>query len=269
MDLEDEVVASTLPDDAWTAAVMSDYFPKPLRERYAHRMPGHPLRREIITTVLANEVVNRGGITFVYRAQEETGATAADVVRAYVITRDVFGLAELWRKVEALDSDHSVPTDSQVLVFLEVRRLMDRAVRWLLTNRRAPLDVPSEIARLRPGVAALLPRLDLLFRGKERDALVENARMVEGKGIPADLASWATRIMYSFGLLDVVTVAESTGRDLEDVAGVYFVISEEFRVDALLSKISELPREDRWQTLARMALRYDLYAALAGLTATA
>src|SRR5213075_247446 len=78
---------------------------------------------------------------------------------------------------------------------------------------------------------------------------------------------WATRIMYSFGLLDVVTVAESTGRDVDDVAGVYFVLSEDFRVDALLSKISELPREDRWQTLARMALRYDLYAALAGLTA--
>ena len=50
------------------------------------------------------------------------------------------------------------------------------------------------------------------------------------------------------------------------MAGVYFVLSERFRVDDLLSKISALPREDRWQTLARMALRYDLYAALAALT---
>jgi glutamate dehydrogenase len=62
-------------------------------------------------------------------------------------------------------------------------------------------------------------------------------------------------------------VAAATGRDVSEVGGVYFVLSERFRVDGLLSKVSDLPREDRWQTLARMALRYDLYAALAALTA--
>ena len=51
------------------------------------------------------------------------------------------------------------------------------------------------------------------------------------------------------------------------MASVYFVISCRFQIDTLLSHISELPRNDRWQTLARMALRYDLYAALAALTA--
>ena len=73
--------------------------------------------------------------------------------------------------------------------------------------------------------------------------------------------------MYGFGLLDIVEVAHATGRDVTEVAEVYFVLSDRFRVDELLSKISALPREDRWQTLARMALRYDLYAALAALTA--
>src|SRR5262249_42743127 len=67
-------------------------------------------------------------------------------------------------------------------------------------------------------------------------------------------------------LLDVVEVALTIGRDVHEVAGVYFVLSERFRVDDLLTKISQLPRDDRWQTLARMALRYDLYAALAALT---
>ena len=69
--------------------------------------------------------------------------------------------------------------------------------------------------------------------------------------------------MYGFGLLDIVEVARATERDVFEVAGVYFALSDRFRVDELLSKISALPREDRWETLARMALRYDLYAALA------
>jgi len=86
------------------------------------------------------------------------------------------------------------------------------------------------------------------------------------KGLPRDLAQQTVRLMYSFGLLDVVETAASSGRDVSEVASVYFVLSDRFRVDSLLSKISLLPREDRWQTLARMALRYDLYAALAALT---
>jgi glutamate dehydrogenase len=143
---------------------------------------------------------------------------------------------------------------------------MDRAVRWLLTSRRAPLDVPAEIDLARPGVARLLPHLDELFHGAEADALHTHIKQVVALGIPEALASWSTKVAYSFGLLDVVSLATATGQDLADVAGVYFALSEHFHVDALLSKISELPREDRWQTLARMALRYDLYAALTALT---
>jgi glutamate dehydrogenase len=245
---------------------MCEYFPTPLRDLYADRMSSHRLRRDIITTSLVNEVVNRGGITFVYRAVEESGATPADVIRAYTIVRDVYGLNDLWHAVEALDSDPSVPTAAQTAVYLEIRRLMDRAVRWLLSARRAPLDVPREIAKLGPGVASLLPHLDDLIRGNEREALQSHVQEIIRLGVPKDLAESAARVMYGFGLLDVVHVAESTEHDLYDVAGVYFLLSERFRVDALLSRISALPRENRWETLARMALRYDLYAALSALT---
>ncbi|WP_018351163.1 NAD-glutamate dehydrogenase [Longispora albida] len=263
--LEDEINESALPDEEWTNEVLTGYFPTPLRERYAADMHNHPLRREIVTTVLVNEVVNRGGISFVYRAAEETGVDPADVLRAYIVVREVFGLRELWRAVE--DLDNQVPTETQTMVLLEARRLMDRAVRWLVQNRRIPIDVPGEIARLRPGVTKLLPELGTLFRGAERDSLRAHAAFLTGKGISEDLADWATRLMYGFGLIDIVETALATGRELDEVAGVYFVLSERFRVDALLTKISHLPRLDRWQTLARMALRYDLYAALAALTA--
>ncbi|GIG60828.1 NAD-glutamate dehydrogenase [Longispora fulva] len=263
--LEDEILASAVPDEDWTTDVLSGYFPTPLRERYAADMHNHALRREIVTTVLVNDVVNRGGISFVFRAATETGADPADVLRAYVVVREVFGLRELWRSVEALDNE--VPTDTQTLVLLEARRLMDRAVRWLVQNRRVPLDVPAEIARLQPGVAKLLPELTTLFRGAEREALKAHATMLHGKGIPEDLADWATRLIYGFGVIDIVEVAANKNAALDEVAGVYYVLSERFRVDALLTQISQLPRADTWQTLARMALRYDLYAALAALTA--
>ncbi|HEX6497719.1 MAG TPA: NAD-glutamate dehydrogenase [Micromonosporaceae bacterium] len=262
--LEDEINASTLPDDPWTHEVIEEYFPTALREDFVDEMARHPLRREIVTTQVVNETVNRGGTSFVYRAVEETGAGAADVIRAYVITCEVYGLRDLWRAVEALDN--RVPVDLQTFVYLEIRRLMDRVVRWLVSTRRSPLDVQAEIAKLRPGVSRLLGDLGSLFRGREREALRARAADLTNAGLPADLADWATRIMYAFGLIDIVSAANDAGRDPVEVAEVYFVLSEHFRVDNLLSKISALPREDRWQTLARMALRYDLYAALTALT---
>jgi glutamate dehydrogenase len=263
--LEREVLADPLVDEPWTTDVLARYFPTPLRDRFAARMGGHRLRREIISTSLVNEVVNRGGTSFVYRAREESGASAADVVRAYVVIRDVYGLNDLWAAAEALEN--KVPTEAQTLVYLETRRLLDRAVRWLVSNRRSPVDVSGEIARLRPGVQSLLPQLPGVMVGDERESMLEHVDSMVDRGVPRELAEAVDRVVYGFGLLDVLETAKATGRDATEVAQVYFVISCRFQIDTLLSHISALPRNDRWQTLARMALRYDLYAALAGLTA--
>ncbi|WFE46732.1 NAD-glutamate dehydrogenase [Verrucosispora sp. WMMD1129] len=263
--LEKEILTDGLPDEEWTGEVLVNYFPTPMRERFADRMNRHRLRRDIVTTVLVNEAINRGGISFVFRVVEETAATAADVIRAYVVVREVFGLRELWDAVEALDN--RIDPELQTNVYLDTRRLLDRAVRWLVTNRRSPIDVPAEIARLRDGITRLLPQMETLFYGSERESIAAHIDSMTERGVPRELAERSTRLMYSFGLLDVVETATGTGRDVGEVASVYFVLSDRFRVDSLLSKISLLPREDRWQTLARMALRYDLYAALAALTA--
>ncbi|MFF5293560.1 NAD-glutamate dehydrogenase [Paractinoplanes globisporus] len=262
--LETEVLADELVDEAWTHDVLARYFPTPLRERFSGRMAKHRLRREIISTALVNEVVNRGGTSFVYRAMEESGASAADVMRAYVVVREAYGLSEIWAAAEALDNQ--VPTSAQTLVFLESRRLLDRAVRWLVSTRRSPIDVAGEVAKLQPGVRELLPQLPSVLVGIERRSMDEHVATLVDKGVPMDLAERVTWANYGFGLLDVLTAAAATSRDWLEVARVYFVLSERFQIDQLLSHISKLPRGDRWQTLARMALRYDLYAALAALT---
>ncbi len=263
--LEREVLADELVDEAWTTDVLAGYFPTPLRERFAARMAGHRLRREIIATVLVNEVVNRGGTSFVFRAMEESGASAADVIRAYVVVREAFALPDIWQAAEELDN--KAPTSAQTLVFLESRRLLDRAVRWLISSRRSPLDVTGEVSKLAHGVQALLPKLPFVVLGLERRSMDEHIATIANQGVPMHLAERVTWANYGFGLLDILETSAAVGGEPTDVAQVYFVLSARFQFDQLLSHISRLPRGDRWQTLARMALRYDLYAALAALTA--
>ncbi|UNX54163.1 NAD-glutamate dehydrogenase [Georgenia sp. TF02-10] len=261
--LKADLVRSGLPDDQWFAATLTEYFPPALRTRFAAELAEHPLRREIVVSSVAGSVVNRGGITFVYRAMEETGADAEQVTRAFVICREVFDLAGFVRAVEALDN--VVPTAVQSRLFLDFRRLLDRAVRWFLRNRPA-LDVGAEIARFGPAVAGF-PSMATVLRGDERDRLQAQAQEYADAGVPADLAEHTASLLDRYCLLDVTELATQTGRPTAEVADLYFATSEYFGFDRLLDRVQQLPREGRWDTLARGAMREDLYAVLRSLTA--
>ncbi|MGH3026495.1 MAG: NAD-glutamate dehydrogenase domain-containing protein, partial [Gaiellaceae bacterium] len=159
------IEASTLPDEPWFHRALAGYFPPRIAERFADDLGNHPLHREIITTVVVNDMINRSGTTFVHRAIEETGADIAEITRAYSVVREVFGLEQLWAEIEALDN--KVPIDAQHSGYQEIRRLIDRATRWLVDVRFPISDVASEIARFAPTLQELGPRITDLVRGAE------------------------------------------------------------------------------------------------------
>lgn len=262
--LKEDILASSIPDDPYFARALAEYFPPAIQERYADELAAHPLRREIITNSVVNSMVNRGGITFAFRAQEEAGATPEQVTRAFVVCREVFGLAGYVREVEALDN--VVPTAAQTLLYLEFRRLLDRAVRWFLTSRPARLDIGAEIERFRGVVRELGPQVPGLLRGDEKRRLDKRTSELVKAGVPEDLAARAAMLLDWFSLLDIVDIATDTGRAPTEVAPLYYLVSERFGIDAMLTKVTRLPRDDRWDALARGALRDDLYAVLESLT---
>ena len=262
--LKHDILASDIPDDPYFEPVLAEYFPEPIREGYAGELAAHPLRRQIITNSIVNSMVNRGGITFAYRAQEEAGAAPEQVTRAFVVAREVFGLADFVRRVEALDTQ--VPTAAQTALYLEFRRLLDRAVRWFLSSRPSTLDIGAEVERFAGVVRALSPTVPDLLCGEERARLDRRADELVGAGVPEDLAVHAAGLLDQFSLLDVVDIATDLGREPTDVAPLYYLVSERFGIDTMLAKVSRLPREDTWDALARAALRDDLYAVLESLT---
>ncbi|GAB3593344.1 NAD-glutamate dehydrogenase [Angustibacter peucedani] len=262
--LADDLLASSLPDDPWFAATLRAYFPAEVVERYGDRLEQHPLRREIITNSLVNNLVNRGGITFAFRVQEETSATPVQVAEAYVVAREVFDLTSFVRRVEALDNQ--VPTRAQTAVYLEFRRLMDRAVRWLLQTRPAITDIAAEIERFSAVVDELRPRVPDLLVGAEQRRLHRRTKELLKLGVPEDLAADTASLLDAYSLLDIAEIGYDTGTAHAQVAPLYFLLSERFQVDTMLGLITALPRDDRWDALARAALRGDLYAALEQLT---
>ena len=262
-----ELLDSDLPEDAYLAHDLERYFPAPLPERFGAQMRQHRLRREIVATVVANQLVDRAGTTFVFRLQEETGATAATLARAYAGAREVFGMHELWEQVEALDN--RVDARNQLEMLIDARRLVERSTRWLVRARQRSIDIAATVTQFAPGAAMLAASLPELLDEGDRalwDAKVDRLRAA---GVPSELAARVAGMPSWFPALDIVEVSEATEHSVDAVAEVYFRLGGGLQLNWLRDRIAELPRANRWQALARAALRDDLYSLHRALTVEA
>ncbi|NED90340.1 NAD-glutamate dehydrogenase [Streptomyces sp. SID11233] len=259
-----ELIGTSLPDDEYLQKLLHAYFPRQLRERFPEAVDGHALRREIITTVLVNDTVNSGGSTFLHRLREETGASIEEIVRAQVAAREIFGLATVWDAVEALDN--RVAADVQTRIRLHSRRLVERGSRWLLGNRPQPLEIAGTIDFFRAGVEQVWAELPKMLMGADQEWYRSILDELTEAGVPDDLAQRVAGFSSAFPALDIVAIADRTGTDPLSVAEVYYDLADRLSITQLMDRIIELPRADRWQSMARASIREDLYAAHAALT---
>ena len=258
-----EVLDSDVPDDPFLRSVLTSYFPEPLQAAYASEMAGHPLRREIVTTMVVNDMVNRAGTTFLFRMNEETGASVPDISRAWLVAREVYDMAAFWAQVEALDGQVSVAT--QLTLLLEGRKLAERAVRWLLHNRRPPFDIQATIGLFADGVRLVGASLPKLLTGRDQATFTERQEVAISREVPGELAERVAAMVPAYSAFDIVHVAAATGSEVTETAGIYFHLAGRLQIARLRDQIVALPRDDRWNTMARGTLRDDLYAAHAAL----
>ncbi|WP_179665712.1 NAD-glutamate dehydrogenase [Nocardioides panaciterrulae] len=263
--LADELLSTDLPADAYLDVDLRAYFPSGMRERFEPQIHQHQLRREIIVTQVVNDLVNGAGMTFWPRLEGETGATAAELTRANFVAREIFGSLPLREELNTYDNvlDAAVQTRMR----LEMRTLVERASRWLVTNRRPPLDSQAAVEFFSGRVQAVMEQLPELATGRELAALQSRRDALVAQGVPEPLATRVAVLPPAYVLLGLVEIAEREGIDPAEVARVHFALGERLGLSALTQRILALPREDRWQTMARAALRDDLNAVHAQLTA--
>jgi glutamate dehydrogenase len=258
-----EVLASGLPDDPYLRRVLVDYFPTPLRERYAGRMSDHRLHREIITTAVVNDMVDRSGTTFGFRLNEETGASVPEMTAAWLVAREVFDLTGFWAQLEALDGQ--VDSSVQIAALLEGRKLSERAVRWLLHARRAPINISETIDFFASGVLAVGAELPGLLAGRDLAGYTDRRASFASRGVPGELASRLAAMVPAYSAFDIVDIARGTGSTVAETAAVYFDLADQLQIARLRDLVTALPRAERWTTMARGAIRDDLYTAHAAL----
>ncbi|MCV2353971.1 NAD-glutamate dehydrogenase [Paucibacter sp. B2R-40] len=248
--LSDELMSSDLPEDSWIGTAVERYFPALLREKFASYIPRHPLKREIIVTHVLNSMLNRVGATFVHRLSESSGAKPAQIVRAYLATREVFGYVPLWLKIEALDN--LVPDEVQADMIDELGRLGAHATNWFLRSRRLAEPMEQVIKRFAPAVEVL--RTTLV---QHNDLSARAAARVEA-GVPIDIARDVSHAEELFAALDIAEIADATQHSLEVVCEVHAKLGQKLGLERLRQQIDALAADSYWQTQAKAALGDDL-----------
>jgi glutamate dehydrogenase len=261
MSLDHELSQSELPDAAELTEDLALYFPPALRDRFQAQIVAHPLRREIAATVVANDIVNRAGLTFVHDLAARTGRGAAEIARAYRIVRDAFRLPPLWAAIEALDNQVGAGTQYEML--LDIAGLIEHAALWLL--RAGRIDMAAEVACFTPAVEHLSTAIAGSLPPEERTIYDQRVARLVDSGVLQPVADRVGGIVFLTTAFEIGDLAERTGQKIDRAARVFYGVGARFALDGLRDAAQRLPAETSWQKAAVETLIDDFYGLQADL----
>ncbi len=256
LSLYDELLTSGLPDEPYLATELTRYFPAAMRQQFPDAIESHRLRREIISTQLANAMINRCGAGVIARLADETGADAAAIARAYVLTRDAFGLLDLNLAIDRLDA--RLPGATQLALYGAVQETLVNRMIWFLRNVDVAAPLDQQVARFVAGITAVSQAgAELVSDQAQRRT---NIKAWTDGGVPADLAMRIVDLPSLQAAPDGVIIAESSQASVSDAVSTLFRIVDRLGVAQVRQAGHSLKASDRFERLAidRAAERIDL-----------
>lgn len=245
--LFDEIVDSDIPDDPFLEGELYAYFPEPLHV-YADAMEAHRLRREIIATRLANEMINLGGITFVHRVKERANAETATIAQAFIVAKELFGLTPLLKRIDALDN--KIPANVQTSLRIDLINALRRQVFWLAKTRPGNASIEDLVDQYGDGINLLMSCGNEILSPFEQDLLSERIEGYVADGAPQDIAKDVALVLASTSATDIVDLAQQEDKDVRSIALLFAAVGEGFQFDRLRHAALTLELDQHWDRLA-------------------
>jgi glutamate dehydrogenase len=259
-----DLLASDIPDTKEMQNWLFDYFPDALKGKYDKEIKRHKLAREIVATTMANSLINRMGPTFIKSRMNKTGASPAEIAKAYIIVRDAYDLRNSWDTLESLDN--KVTAEVQLKAMKEIAQLSEHAISWFLTRLGRDLNIGKDIKSFGEGITELRKNLDKVMTSGLKEMVKQRQAAGERDGLPKTLAKHIALMPVLSSACDIIRISIEQKTDLLDTARAYFEIGDEFHMDWLRQQARFLPSDDHWQAEATSGLVDQLYSCQAFLT---
>ncbi len=262
--LKEALTASDIAEDAYIVKEIETAFPSKLRKKYPKELYNHRLRREIVGTQVANDLINNLGITAGHRLIETTGASLDDIARAYIVSRDIFRFEAFQDYIKSLDNKVSAEFQHELMSNM-VRRVR-RGTRWFLRNRRGGLDPAKEVAVFQDGIIEVQKITGEVVLGTAREEWEKRREYFASQNV---LDQWVYPLAMPgnlFSGLSVIEASIKSGKDIVNVSKVFFRLLDDLGLNWFATQISNVRVETYWQALARESYIDDLEAQVRKLT---
>lgn len=263
IELKQTFSSSWLTQDEGFAKEINSAFPSTLQARFPDAIKQHRLSREIIATQIANDLVNRMGITYVDKMQSATDASYSQIAAAYLCVREIYGIEKQWQAIESLDDQVNTPVQSRM--YTDLINLIRRASHWFLRHYRYELNLAEAITNYRNDLQAATLSIESLAQNIPKDRWQDSYAEYTQHKVPEQLAAFCASAGSQYWLLDVVDIANSKGEKVCDVAKVYFQLGQELNLVWLDRQMRQLKCRNHWESLAALSYRNELDFQLRGL----
>ena len=266
IELKQALLATPIVHDDRFIHALYSAFPASLREHFPQAVDAHPLRAEISATQIANDMVNRMGISWADKLRNATGADSGRIAAGYLISLQIHDVETQWKAIELLDG--RISPDVQAELFSDVIRLVTRSTSWLLHNRRGDLDPASCVAHYQGPLAEVLSSTERLGSVIPASRWHERYDRYCKQGVPEGLAAYGASAESRYWLMDIIEIGRQLGQELEAVAWVYFSLGEGLNLTWLDRQMRAFRARGHWQVLATLHYRDELDHQLRNLTSS-
>ena len=243
-----DLLVSNAPDDGYLGHELFAYFPKTLADRYPDSITTHRLRREVIATEIANAVINRGGPGFVVKMMAATSADAGQVVAAFCLARDAYGLERLYSEIDGLDGQLSGNT--QLQLYAELGALLERETLWLLRNADFTKPLGDLVLIYAQGVTDVSGLLATLLPPTVEQTIAARVEQFTAGGAPAGIARRVAELSALSFATDIALVADRTKSPPAAAAGAFFGVLDLFGLAPVIETGSHINLNDRFERMA-------------------
>ena len=252
-DLENSKITTDDYFESW----LIDYFPKIMQRKFKEEILNHPLKDQIILTIITNRLVNQISGPILNALIQDTGAALCDIVRGYVIVQEIFDINTTWDEVDNLPKN--IPLSNIIEIYTDLNKVIRRGVTWMVNNLEHPLNIKNSINTYKELTLKISQMLSTNMYGTVKERYKNKFKKYKQAGIPENLAEKCAKLETLVSSFDIAHMSKDTGADAEKICSAYFKISNEYHIDWLRKSCDKLLGDSYWQRLSLQSMKDDLY----------
>lgn len=257
MSLDVDLSSTSFTEDEFFKKHLYNYFPPLMQEKFADEIDNHPLKQEIIRTVITNKLVNQVGEPVISSIKKETGGHSCDIARAHAVVVEVFDLENLWNQTAKLD--RSIDISIKVEMLSDLVRIMRRGITWFVRNIKAPINISKTIEIYREQTNELTDIISKLLVGTTKTRFFSRIEQFTNAGVDKKLAKSVATLEVLISAFDIIFIAKQAKMENEDIANLYFECGDLLSIDWLRQSCEAQIDQSFWNRLSVQSLKDDFY----------